>query len=144
MTVASTNQEYERAANFRDQLLAIGKVTELQQMATAQPMDADVFAMVKESSEACIQAFFVRGTVVADTDSFIVEGISDSNDGEIMQAFLSQYYESATYIPKLVLTSHSSDQHTQLEEMLTEQRGARVRIQVPQRGEKRALIDTTI
>ena len=94
MTVASTNQEYERAANFRDQLLAIGKVTELQQMATAQPMDADVFAMVKESSEACIQAFFVRGTVVADTDSFIVEGISDSNDGEIMQAFLSQYYES--------------------------------------------------
>jgi excinuclease ABC subunit C len=87
-----------------------------------------------------VQAFFVRGTVVADTDSFMLDGTHDASDREILGAFVAQFYESATYVPRTVLLAAEPEDRVDLEAMLRERRGTLVEVHVPERGEKRALV----
>ncbi len=140
MERASDALDFERAARLRDQAEAIRRVTERQQMATTTPLDADVFGLARQDDEACVQVFFVRGTVVADTDSFMLEGTRDASDAEILSAFLAQFYESATYVPRALLLSQEPTDREQIEAMLREQRGRSVELAVPVRGERRALV----
>ncbi len=142
MEDAAETLDFERAARLRDQLQAIERVTERQQMATTTPLDADVFALARQDDEACVQAFFVRGTVVADTDSFMLDGTQDASDREILSAFLAQFYESATYVPRSVLLSVEPADREDLEAMLRQRRGTVVEVHVPERGEKRGLVAT--
>lgn len=140
MQAAANELEFERAAQLRDQANSIRKVTERQQMATTSTLDADIFALAREDNEACVQVFFVRGTVVADTDSFMLDGTSEASDAEVLGAFLAQFFEAATYIPKSILLSHTPADHGQLREFLCERRNGAVEIAVPKRGELRALV----
>ncbi len=142
MERASEELEFERAARLRDQLQGIERVTERQQMATTTPLDADVFALARQDNEACVQAFFVRGTVVADTDSFLLDGTQDERDADVLGAFLAQFYESATYVPRTVLLSVEPADREELEAMLRERRHGAVEIAVPVRGERRGLVAT--
>ena len=142
MDRASEELEFERAARVRDQLQAVERVTERQQMATTSHVDADVFALARADDEACVQAFFVRGTVVADTDFFMLDGTQDASDREILGAFVAQFYESATYVPRQVLLSAEPDDRDFVEAMLRERRGSAVDVLVPERGEKRGLVAT--
>ncbi|GMU40171.1 MAG: UvrABC system protein C [Chloroflexota bacterium] len=142
MEDAAEALDFERAARLRDQLQAIERVTERQQMATTTPLDADVFALARQDDEACVQAFFVRGTVVADTDSFMLDGTQDASDREILRAFLAQFYESATYVPRSVLLSVEPADREEIEAMLRQRRGTVVEVHVPERGEKRGLVAT--
>ncbi len=142
MERASEDLSFERAARLRDQAEAIRRVTERQQMASTKPMDADVFALARQDDETCVQAFFVRGTVVADTDSFMLDGTMDASDGEVLGAFLAQFYESATYVPRNLLLSNRPDDRDELEAMLRERRQGAVEIAVPERGERRGLVAT--
>ena len=145
MGEASAGLEFERAAHLRDQAEAIRRVTERQRMATTTALDADVFALARSEDEACVQVFFVRGTVVADTDSFMLDGAReapDASDAQILGAFLAQFFESATYVPRSVLLSHAPADREQLREALRSKRGGAVEIAVPERGELRALVAT--
>jgi excinuclease ABC subunit C len=134
--------DFERAARLRDQARAIRTVTERQQMASTTPLDADVFALARDGNEACVQAFFVRGTQVADTDSFMLDGAQDEGGAEVMGAFLAQFYEGATYVPRTVLLSQAPADEEQLTAVLRERRGGAVEIRVPERGELRGLVQT--
>ena len=143
MREAADDLEFERAARLRDQAQAIRSVTERQRMATTSTLDADVFALAREGDEACVHVFFVRGTVVADTDSFTLDGADDdATDAEVLGAFLAQFFESATYIPRTVLLSHAPADREELRAALRERRGRAVDIAVPERGELRALVAT--
>ena len=142
MNAASEALDFERAARLRDQAQSIRSVTEPQQMATSSPLDADAFALARTGDEACVQVFFVRGVQVADTDSFTLAGAGDATDGEVLGAFLAQFYESATYVPRTVLLSGAPDDREELAAMLRQRRGGAVDIRVPQRGELRALMAT--
>jgi excinuclease ABC subunit C len=134
--------EFERAARLRDRAEAIRRVTERQRMATTSSLDADVFALAREGDEACVQVFFVRGTVVADTDWFALDGTRDATDAEVLGAFLAQFFESATYIPRTVLLSNAPADREELQAALRERRGRAVDVLVPERGELRALVAT--
>ena len=140
MRRASDDLAFERAATLRDQAEAIRRVTERQQMATTTPLDADVFALARGGDETCVQVFFVRGTVVADTDSFLVAGTQDASDAEVLGAFLAQFFESATYVPRHILLSQAPADLDGLQAALRERRGGAVEIRVPERGELRALV----
>ena len=142
MREAAETLEFERAARLRDQADAIRSVTERQRMATTSSLDADIFALAREGDEACVHVFFVRGTVVADTDSFTLDGATDATDAEVLGAFLAQFFESATYIPRTVLLSHAPADREELQAALRERRGRAVDIAVPERGELRALVAT--
>ena len=142
MERAAANLEFERAARLRDQVAAIVKVTERQQMATTTNVDADVFALARADDEACVQVFFVRGTVVADTDSFMLDGTKDTSDAEVLSAFLAQFYADATYVPRTVLLPFQPADCEELEVVLRERRGGAVELAVPVRGERRGLVQT--
>lgn len=140
METAATALAFERAARLRDQARAIRAVTERQQMATTTSLDADVFGLARADNEACVQVFFVRGTVVADTDSFTLDGTAEASDAAVMAAFLAQFYESTTYIPRLLLLPVVPDDREDLTAMLREQRGGALELRVPERGELRQLV----
>ncbi len=142
MHAAAESLDFERAARLRDQAEAIRKVTERQRMATTSPLDADIFALAREGDEACVQVFFVRGTQVADTDSFMLDGTQDASEPEVLGAFLAQFYESATYVPRNVLLPGPPADRDDLRTMLRARRDGAVDIRVPQRGELRALVST--
>ena len=145
MHEAADGLEFERAARLRDQAEAIRRVTQRQRMATTNSLDADVFALARSDDEACVQVFFVRGTVVADTDSFMLDGAREApnaGDGEVLGAFLAQFYESATYVPRSVVLSQAPADRDQLREALRAKRGGAVELAVPERGELRALVAT--
>ncbi len=140
MGTAADELQFERAALLRDQAKAIRAVTERQRMASTTPLDADVIAIARDGSEACVQVFFVRGTVVADTDWFLLDGAAEASDAEALSAFLAQFFESATYVPRNVLLSQAPADMEQIEAMLRERRGGAVEVRVPERGELRALV----
>ena len=142
MTAAANGLEFERAARLRDQAQAIRKASERQQMAGTTAIDADVFALARDGDEACVQVFFVRGTVVADTDSFQLDGTAGSSDAVVLAAFLAQFYETTPYVPRMVLLSQAPEDRDQLETLLRQQRGGAVELRVPERGELRQLAAT--
>ena len=143
MSGAAEALQFERAARIRDQIESIERVTgERRQMATTTALDADVFALAREGDEACVQVFFARGTVVADTDSFTLDGAGEAEDAAVIGAFLAQYYESATYVPRTVLLSTAPADRGELVAALRERRGGAVEVSVPARGERRRLVET--
>ncbi|HEY8171664.1 MAG TPA: excinuclease ABC subunit UvrC, partial [Dehalococcoidia bacterium] len=141
MKTASSEMDYERAARVRDQIQSIERVTERQAVASTKPSDEDVFGLARGDDDAVVQVLFVRGVKMAGVDNFTVDGTKDESDGDVMASFLKQFYESATYVPKRVIVPFDLPERELLERFLEERRGARVELLVPQRGEKRQLIE---
>jgi len=141
MDEASEKMEFERAASLRDQLRAIERVTETQTVASTKPADEDIFGLARKDGEAMVQALFVRGVKLVATDHFSLAGAQDETDGEVLGSFLKQFYESATYVPRSLLLPFEVPERELLTSWLTEKCGRPVEIAVPQRGERRRLIE---
>ncbi|MEP6871210.1 MAG: excinuclease ABC subunit UvrC [Anaerolineaceae bacterium] len=141
MEDASEKMEFERAAMLRDQLRSIERTVERQMISTTKNEDIDIFGMSRHGDQACMQVFFVRGTQMIGRDNFVVEGTTDESDGAVLSNFLLQYYESAQYIPKLVAVPMDPDERETIEELLSEKRGWLVEVRVPERGEKKRLVE---
>ncbi len=140
MDEASENLEFERAAFIRDQIQSVERVTERQVTATTTPMDADVFGMAKDGDEACVQVFFVRGIKMVGRDTFMLAGVQDEPDEQIVTSFLKQFYESATYVPRHIILPTNIEEPTLLRTWLSGKRAGAVEIAVPKRGERRRLV----
>jgi excinuclease ABC subunit C len=141
MKQASTAMEYERAGRIRDQIESVGRVTERQTVASTRPADEDVFGLARGDADAMVQVLFVRGVKMVGVDSFTLDGTKDESDGDVMASFLKQFYESATYVPRRVIVPCELPEQLLIESWLTERRGGRVELLVPQRGEKRRLVE---
>lgn len=141
MDDAAGQMEYERAAQIRDQLKAIERTVERQMVSTTRKEDVDIFGLARDGDQACVQVFFVRGTQMIGRDTFVVEGVRDEPDSAVLTNFLLQYYEGAQYIPRLVAIPSEADDRGAMEELLTEKRGTLVEVRVPERGEKRRLVE---
>jgi len=141
MKQASTSMEYERAARVRDQIESVERVTERQTVASTRPSDEDVFGLARGDTDAMVQVLFIRGIKMVNVDSFTLDGTKDEVDGDVMASFIKQFYESATYIPKRVVVPVELPERALIESWLAERRGGRVELLVPQRGEKRRLVE---
>ncbi|MFN2594563.1 MAG: excinuclease ABC subunit UvrC [Actinomycetota bacterium] len=146
MKDASASQEYELAAKFRDQLDNVRKVIERQQMVSSEHDDLDVIALAEDDIEASFQIFFVRKGRVTGRKGFMVDKVEDLTKPELIGRFLERLYSEpgndAESVPKQVLVEELPADTALLERWLSGQRGSRVQIRVPKRGEKRALMDT--
>jgi excinuclease ABC subunit C len=140
MEAASESLQFERAARLRDQLQAIERVTERQVTAYATPNDEDVFGLARADGDVWAQVLFIRGTKMTGGDHFALDGASDEPDAEVMNGFLKQFYESATYVPRRVLLPVAVPEQALIEEWLSERRGSSVSLLVPRRGNKRHLV----
>ncbi|MDX6326446.1 MAG: excinuclease subunit [Nocardioidaceae bacterium] len=144
MYAASAELDFERAARLRDDLGALNRALEKQAIVLGDGTDADVVALEDDPLEVAVQIFHVRGGRVRGQRGWVAEKIEDTDLGGLVERFLQQLYagESADAVPKEVLVPALPDDVEALETWLSGLRGSRVSIRVPQRGDKKALMET--
>ncbi len=140
MHSASELLEFERAAVLRDRLRDIERMYEKQKVVMLGKEEMDVLGMARRGDEAWIEVFFVRMGSVIEADHFIVEGISDKDDSEIIEAFIGQFYLKTRRVPHTILVENTPENKTTLSDWLSEIRGRPVYIVTPKRGAKHGLI----
>jgi len=178
MDEAAVQQEYERAARYRDMLSTVAQLQEKQRMAAAEGDDQDVFGYHYENDMLAVNVFHLRGGKILDRREFFWDELPETaqtpasaaeeiaeidgaqpppavngtgqgayapsasfNPGEFFSALMKQVYIDQQYVPRDILAPVDFEDRTELEELLSEKRGSKVEILVPQRGEKRSLID---
>lgn len=150
MRLAAEQQEYERAAVLRDSLDALRQATEKNAIVLPEGTDADVLAVAADPLEVAVQIFHVRSGRVRGERGWVADRTDDRDIGELIEGFLVSLYadgqgfqtNNGSTIPPQIIVETELPSGSVLAELLTEQRGARVRVLVPQRGPKRALLDT--
>ncbi len=141
MTDAADELNFERAAQLRDQISAVERVTETQLTADTSAAEIDVFGLAADGDEAVVQVLFIRGQKMAGSDHFTLAGVKDESSGSVVASFLRQHYESGLQPPKLVLIPDEIDDLDLLQDWLSDKRGARVEVRNPKRGDKRRLVE---
>lgn len=141
MQVASTNLEFERAAVLRDQLAALRQATERNAIVLGDGTDADVVALAEDPLEVAVQVFHVRDGRIRGERGWVAERSDDGDTGELLEQFLLQLYAEEAIPPEVLLPALPASGEV-LAQLLTEQRGGRVRLKVPRRGDKAALLQT--
>ena len=144
MYAASERQDYERAARLRDDLGALNKSLEKQAVVFGDGTDADVVALAEDQLEVAVQVFHVRSGRIRGQRGWVADRVDDATTAGLVETFLTQLYagEESEGIPREILVPELPGEADVLEELLSETRGTRVRIRVPQRGDKRALLET--
>ena len=148
MYAASEALDFEKAARLRDDLGAMERALEKQAVVLGDGADADVIALVEDPLEVAVQIFYVRGGRIRGQRGWVADRTDEGGTPELVQDFLLQLYggvgtdESGDTIPREVLVPALPPDAGVLEELLSERRGSKVAIRVPQRGDKRDLQQT--
>ena len=136
----SSALRYEQAAMVRDKLRAVERTIEQQKVAAYSRAEQDVIGIAREEAEACLQLFVIRNGKMIGREHFIVEGARDVTDGEVLASFLQQYYAAAERPPREVVLPFAPSDAADLATFLTDRRGSRVTLTVPERGGKRRMV----
>lgn len=141
MRAAASRQLYEQAASLRDQIMAIKRIVQKQQVITTKDIDVDVIAFAHEANDACVQVFFIRSGKLIGRDYFILDATPEEDDQTILTAFIKQFYHKATFVPQEILLPSAPAETNTITEWLCQHRGGRkVVLTVPRRGAKRNLV----
>ncbi|GAA1760405.1 excinuclease ABC subunit UvrC [Luedemannella helvata] len=144
MLAASQELEFERAARLRDDLAALRRAMEKQSVVFGDGTDADVMAFADDELQAAVQVFHVRTGRVRGQRGWVVEKTEELTAGDLVHQFCSQIYgaDDDVDIPREVLVPELPPDADALAEWLSTKRGSRVHLRVPQRGDKKALMET--
>ena len=145
MQAAVAELDYETAARLRDDISALRKVFERNNVVLSEDTDADIFALEEDELEASAQVFHVRGGRIRGQRGWVVEKVEDNDTADLVEHLIQQVYgeaNSTDRIPRQVLVPVLPPNAEELAEWLHGLRGAKVDIRVPQRGDKKALMET--
>jgi excinuclease ABC subunit C len=141
MQAAADEERFEQAARLRDQMQAIAKTQERQQVVEHWGANQDVIGLYREGGAIEVQVLFVRGGKLVGNRSYSLDDL-EFPDGEVLEAVLTQFYQATTHdVPEEILLPVDISDAAVRAEYLSERRGRRVAILVPQRGDKARLID---
>lgn len=139
MKRAAEAYHFELAARLRDQLAAVKKIAEKQNIVTGAG-DQDAIGLARSALGVCVQVFFIRSGKMVGREHFLLQGDEDESDAALLMAFLQQYYHQAAFLPHEVLLPCDVEETPLLEAWLSERKQARVHLVVPQRGTKHDLV----
>ena len=141
MTEAANNEEFEKAAVIRDQIASIEDIMEKQFVDFVDDdLDQDVIAIAPGENEVIVIIMPIRNGKIVGRDDFLMSGSQYDSPSEIMFSFIQQYYGYNRHIPKQILLDEDIDEKELLEEWLSDLRGNKVKIKVPQKGVKLRLV----
>jgi excinuclease ABC subunit C len=144
MEAAAEAMKFESAAHFRDQLRALHNVIEGQRIAMKVRGEQDAIAFVTESDQAYVQVFMIRYGKLIGRETFTLKGTTSEELQQVMTSFVKQFYSASPYIPRLLLLQYPVEDQSVIEDWLSEKKGSRVEIEVPQKGNKKQLIDIVV
>ena len=137
----SKNQEFEKAAIVRDELLAVERISQKQKVSNISDNDIDVIGIARNEQEICIDIFYIRNSKMIGRDNFFLKGLNDEDNKEIISNFIKQYYTGRTFFPNKIMIRDDFEERELLEVWLTNEAGRKVEIRVPQKGEKIKLVE---
>ena len=141
MNEASSKMDYERAAEIRDQINAIERISQKQKVSNISENDIDVIGLYKNEYEICIEIFYVRNSKMVGRDHFFLKGLNDEEDKEIISDFIKQYYVGRSFLPNKIMIKEDIEDRELFEIWLTQMAERKVEIKVPQKGEKLRLVE---
>ena len=142
MNKCAMDFNFEEAAIYRDKIKSLEDMMEKQKIDTStSDLNQDVIAMARAHDEACVQVFFVRNGKIVGREHFILEGVMDSTRESILGSFVKQFYMEQEYVPKEIIIADEIEDSFILSEWLSSKKGQKVTIRVPQKGEKKSLIE---
>ena len=141
MLLASEELRFEEAAEYRDLIESVRRIGERQKITSGGGEDRDVVALALDRGDAVAQIFFIRDGKLIGRDHFYLRPAAGETRGEILQSFLQQFYAGTPFIPRELLLSEAIEETEVLEEWLTQKRGHKVSILVPQKGKQERLVN---
>jgi excinuclease ABC subunit C len=140
METAAGEEKFERAGVLRDQIQSLKKVQERQKIISTEEVDQDILGVVRQGPDACVQLFFVRKGRLMGQEAFFFDKVSGWSDGEVLSAFVSQFYRKAVVPAPEILLSEEIPDAGLVTEWLSGLAGRRVSLQAPQRGARREFV----
>ncbi|MBU1151845.1 excinuclease ABC subunit UvrC [Patescibacteria group bacterium] len=144
MMKLAKNRQFEKAANLRDRLQKIEKILERQKVSSPDTTDKDIINYLVTHQQAYFNLFQIRDGKLLGQENFILtakEVEENSENNEVLEAFLHQYYEIAQDFPKEILIPHGFDNQKEFRELISQEAGKSIKITIPQKGDKNKLLD---
>lgn len=141
MQEASERLEFEKAIEYRELLGSVKQIAQKQKITHTDGEDKDIVALAADDRDAVVQVFFIRDGKLIGRDHFYVKIGNEDSKGQILNTFLKQFYSGTPFIPKEIMLQQDIEEREVLAEWLSEKRGGKVYIRVPQKGMKEKLVE---
>mgnify|MGYP001058869249 FL=1 len=141
MQDAAEDLNFEEAIRCRDLYESVKSVSQKQKITHSDGEDKDVIAMAQDEQDAVIQVFFVRGGKLIGREHYYMTNVSGVSGRDILQQFIQQFYAGTPFLPRELILQESVEDMEVLEQWLSNKRGSRVYIRVPQKGTKEKLVE---
>ena len=137
----SEKQEFEKAAEVRDRMIAIERISTKQKVSNISENNIDVIGLYKNKLSVCIEIFFVRGSKMIAREHYYFDDFKDDENSDIISGFIKQYYIDKPDLPSKIMIQEEIEDKELLEEWLGKKAGRKVEIKTPQRGEKLRFVE---
>lgn len=141
MEKASENLEFEKAAEIRDRILAIERVSEKQKVSNISENNIDVIGLYKNEVTVCIEMFFIRNSKMIGREHYFFDDLKDMEESEIVSGFLKQYYIDRKDFPSKIMMRYNLEDKESLENWLSNLGNRKVELKSPQKGEKLRFVE---
>ena len=141
MLEASEKMEFEKAIEYRELLNSVRQIAQKQKITHTDGEDKDIIALAADDRDAVVQVFFIRDGKLIGRDHFYVRIGNEDTKSQILTTFMKQFYSGTPFIPREIMLPEAIEEHEVLEQWMSERRGGRVYIRIPQKGMKEKLVE---
>jgi len=141
MEIYAKNQDYEQAANIRDRIVAIERVSEKQKVSNISENNIDVIGLYKNEVTVCVEIFFVRNSKMIDREHYFFNNLQNMEEPEIISGFIKQYYIDKKDLPNKIMLRYDLEEKEVIEKWLSEKVNRKVELHSPQKGEKLRFVE---
>ena len=141
MNTASANLEFEKAIEYRELLNSVKQIAQKQKITHTDGEDKDIIALAADDRDAVVQVFFIRDGKLIGRDHFYVKIGTEGSKAQILTTFIKQFYSGTPFIPREIMLQREIEEQEVLADWLSEKRGSKVYIRVPQKGMKEKLVE---